>query len=209
MPQITQWLGTTPRRLRTQLQNDDSPEMRLRRTVVAANLIGIGAMTLTTLLQSGIVRQLPDPPIGNFKTKKVNSSDEAYSYGGPDSPINIAAHALNIILATTGGPNRTHKHPWLPLLAASVAAPQAAVAAKYLFYQMPYVDRAWCPYCILDALMHFANLALTLPEAKKAAMFTGARPARRRRQSADATVRATGNGRRRSARRERRRRRTA
>ena len=43
------------------------------------------------------------------------------------------------------------------------------MAAKYLFYQMPRVDRAWCPYCIVDALVHFANLGLVLPEAAEAA----------------------------------------
>lgn len=48
-------------------------------------------------------------------------------------------------------------------------APQSAVAAKCLFHQMPKVDRAWCPWCIIDALTHFATLGLVLPEALKAA----------------------------------------
>lgn len=122
-------------------------------------------MMLTTMLQTGLVRRLPDPPIEGFDTKKVNSSDEAYSYGGPDSPINIAAHAANVILAATGGRRRFRDHPWLPLLAATLAGAQAAVAARYLFHQMPRVDRAWCPYCITDALMDFANFALTTAEA--------------------------------------------
>ena len=34
---------------------------------------------------------------------------------------------------------------------------------------MPYVDKAWCPYCIVDALAHFATLGLVLPEAVEAA----------------------------------------
>jgi hypothetical protein len=34
---------------------------------------------------------------------------------------------------------------------------------------MPYVDKAWCPYCIVDALTHFATLGLVLPEAVDAA----------------------------------------
>ena len=82
--------------------------------------------------------------------------------------MNIVAHGLNIVLATTGGVDRARKHPWLPLLASTLAAAQAAVAAKYLFYQMPKVDRAWCPYCITDALTHFANFALSLPQARDA-----------------------------------------
>jgi len=75
---------------------------------------------------------------------------------------------LNLVLPTTGGPDRVCEQPWIPLLAVAVEAPQSAVAAKYLFYQMPKVDKAWCPYCIVDALTPFATLALVLPEAVRA-----------------------------------------
>jgi uncharacterized membrane protein len=166
---LTQWMGTTPDRLRRRMQTDESRNMRLRRATVAVSLAGIATMAATTLLQMGVVKRLPDPPVGGFDTRKVNLSDEAFSYGGPDSPINILAHALNIVAAATGGPDRTRRHPWLPLLAAALETPQSLIAAKYLFYQMPYVDKAWCPYCILDALAHFATLGLVLPEAVEAA----------------------------------------
>ena len=162
---ITRWLGTTPNALRQQIRNDQSGSMRRRRGAAAVSLLGIGTMAATTLLQMGAVRRLPDPPVGNFNTKKVNLSDEAFSYGGPDSPINILMHSINLVLSSTGGPDRAREHPWLPLLAAAMEAPQSAIAAKYLFYQMPKVDKTWCPYCILDALTHFATLALVIPEA--------------------------------------------
>ena len=174
--QLTHWMGATPDRLRDQIQGDQSRNMRLRRAAAAVSLLGIGAMAITTLLQMGIVKRLPDPPIGKFDTKKVNSSDEAYSYGGPDSPINIVAHGVNLILASTGAPDRARQHAWLPLLAVAMELPQTVVAAKYLFYQMPYVDRAWCPYCILDALTHFATLGLVLPEAADASKHLLRRP---------------------------------
>lgn len=165
---ITRLMGTTPGHLREQMLHDRSALMQLRRGAVAVSLLGIAMMTATTLLQAGIIRRLPDPPIDGFDTKKVNTSDEAYSYGGPDSPINVLMHAANLVLATTGHADRARRHPWLPLLAAAVELPQSVVAAKYLFYQMPKVDRRWCPYCIVDALTHFATLALVLPEAVKA-----------------------------------------
>ena len=148
--------------------------MRLRRGVIGVSVVGIACMAATTLLQTGAVANLPDPPIGKFHAKKVNSSDEAHSYGGPDSPITIAAHAFNMILASSGAPSRAARQPWLPVFAAIASAAQAAVAAKYLFYQMPKVDKAWCPSCITDALTHFATLALTLPEAAKALPRLGA-----------------------------------
>jgi len=183
---VTEWMGTTPRTLRRQIRSDSSRDMRLRRATVAVSLVGIATMAATTLLQMGVVRRLPDPPVGNFDTAKVNLSDEAFSYGGPDSPINILAHALNLVAASTGGPDRAREHPWLPLLAALLELPQSIVAAKYLFYQMPYVDEAWCPYCITDALMHFATLGLVLPEAVEAA--ENLLPARRALTSATGTA---------------------
>jgi len=165
---ITQWLDEEPQSLRRYIQESDDPEMRLRRGVVAVSLVGVGAMALTTLLQTGLVKNLPDPPVGNFHTKKVNSSDEAYSYGGPDSPLTIVTHGVNMVLASLGGRDRARRQPWLPIMVTLAAAAQASVAAKYLFYQMPKVDKAWCPYCILDALTHFATVGLTLPETVRA-----------------------------------------
>lgn len=168
MPQITQWMGNEPAALRNYLQDGIDTNLSLRRGAVAVSLLGIAMMAATTLLQMGLVKRLPDPPRGNFDTKKVNSSDEAYSYGGPDSPIAITGHGVNMVLASMGGPDRAQRHPWLPVIAALVASAQATTAAKYLFYSMPKVDKAWCPYCIVDALTHFATVALTLPEALKA-----------------------------------------
>ena len=36
-------------------------------------------MTAVTLLQTGIVKHLPDPPIGNFDSDRVNSSDTLFA----------------------------------------------------------------------------------------------------------------------------------
>lgn len=169
MPLANQMLGYSTEELRRDARHDHSPAMNRRRGVVAVSLAGIGAMALTSMLQMGMVRRLPDPPIRRFRTKRVNLSDEAFGYGGPDSPIVILMHAVNMVLATTGGADRTERAPWLPLLAGALAGAQASMAAKYLFYQMPYVDEAYCPYCIADAFAHFATLGLVLPEAVEAA----------------------------------------
>jgi uncharacterized membrane protein len=169
MSLVNEALGYSPQELRQQTRNDTSPNMQRRRGVVAVSLFGIASMALTTLLQMGMARRLPDPPIRRFDTKRVNLSEEAFSYGGPDSPIVILMHAVNMVLATTGGADRARRHPWLPLLAASLSGAQSVMAAKYLFYQMPHVDEAYCPYCIADAFAHFATLGLVLPEAVEAA----------------------------------------
>lgn len=179
MPNITEWMGNDPHSLRRYLQEGSDTHLDLRRGIVQVSLIGIAAMAATTLLQMGVTKRLPDPRLKQFDTKKVNSSEEAYSYGGPDSPIAIATHSVNMVLASTGGRDRVQRHAWLPILATLVASTQAAVAAKYLFYTMPKVDKAWCPYCIVDALTHFATAAFTLPEARAAMLSLKRRPAAR------------------------------
>jgi uncharacterized membrane protein len=160
---------SSPEELREYQQHTADEEMRLRRALVGVSLAGIAAMGVVTLLQSGLVRHLPDPPVGKFHSDKVNSSHEAYRRGTPDAPLAITAHAVNLTLATLGGADRARRTPWLPLLATLIAVPQAATAAQYLFHQMPKVDKAWCPYCIVDALTLFATLGLTLKESARSA----------------------------------------
>ncbi|WP_425450213.1 vitamin K epoxide reductase family protein [Virgifigura deserti] len=157
-----------PQDLRRRIQWDDSAEMRLRRAAIGTSLVGIASMAIVTLFQTGVIKHLPDPPLESFHSDKVNSSSVAFGYGMPDGPITLGAHAVNIALAAAGPPERHRDRPWIPLLATAIAGAQAAVAAKYLFYQMPKVDKAWCGYCITDALTHFGTFALTLPEAGKA-----------------------------------------
>jgi len=142
----------------------------------------MAAMGLVALLQTGIVKKLPDPPVDtpNFDTEKVNLSEEAFSYGMPDAPLVLVTHAINVAIASAGPPDRHQDRGWLPLAAVATALPQAAMAAKYLFYQMPKVDKAWCPYCVVDALTHFTTLALALPEVMKALGFGSASSARAR-----------------------------
>lgn len=159
-----------PQDLRRRIQWDDSSEMRLRRAVVGVSLVGAASMAIVSLFQTGIIKHLPDPPVQrpHFHSDKVNSSTEAFGYGMPDGPIALTTHGVNTMLAAAGPPGRYRDRPWIPILATAFAGAQAAVAAKYLFYTMPKVDKAWCPYCITDALMHFATFALTVPETGKA-----------------------------------------
>lgn len=159
-----------PQELQQRMQSSDAPEMRYRRAIIGVSLVGIGAMAIVSLLQTGIVRHLPDPPVDtpHFDSDKVNTTEEAFSYGMPDGPLTLAAHATMLALAAAGPPERYQNRQWLPLLATALALPQAAVAAKYLFYQMPKVDKAWCPYCVTDALVHFTILGFTVPETLRA-----------------------------------------
>ena len=157
----------TPQQLRQELQQEQTSDLKRRRGIITWSLVGMASMTAVTLLQTGIIKHLPDPPFGNFDSDRVNSSDTAYRLGAPDGSISLASLAANIPIAAFGGADRVQTKPWVPLVAALKATGEA-LAASWYFYQMPAKEKAWCGYCIVGALANIGIAALTLPEAQKA-----------------------------------------
>jgi uncharacterized membrane protein len=154
-------MQSSPGELRQALQEQKTPNLRRRRAIIGFSLFGMASMAAVSALQTGLVRHLPDPPIGGFDSDKVNSSDTAYQLGVPDGTLSLASLAANIPLAACGGAIRS---PWLPLVACAKAGVEAMVAGWY-FYQMPTKEKAWCGYCITGAIANAAIFALTIPEA--------------------------------------------
>lgn len=156
-----------PAELRQDLRGSTDADMKRRRGVVAVSLFGMANMAAVTLLQTGVLKHLPDPPIHGFDSDRVNTSDLAYSLGAPDGSLSLAGLAANIPLAGFGGADRAEKMPWAPIAAAVKSGLEAAAAGWY-FYQMPAKEKAWCAYCIGGALANAAIFALTIPEACRA-----------------------------------------
>lgn len=159
--------GSSPAQIRSDLLAGSSGDVKRRRAIIVASLAGMAGMTAVSLLQTGILSHLPDPPLKGFDSDRVNLSRTAYAFGVPDGTVALAGLAANLPLAALGARNRAQRAPWVPLLAAGKAAIEAAAAGWY-FYQMPTKEKAWCGYCIAGALANAAIFALTLPEAKKA-----------------------------------------
>ncbi len=155
-----------PQDLREELQEGETDDLRRRRAIIGLSLVGMAAMGAASLLQTGIVKHLPDPPLKGFDSDKVNSSDTAYALGVPDGTVSFASLAANVPLAAFGGAKRAQEQPLVPLLAAGKATVEALVAGWY-FYQMPTKEKRWCAYCIVGALCNFGIAALTLTEAKE------------------------------------------
>ena len=153
--------------LRRELQESNEKDLRVRRAIIGLSLLGMSAMTAVSLFQTGIIEHLPDPPIKDFDSDKVNSSDTAYALGVPDGTLSLASLAANIPIASFGGTNRAEEMPLVPIAAAAKASVEAVVAGWY-FYQMPTKEKKWCGYCIVGALANFGIAALSLVEAKKA-----------------------------------------
>ena len=159
--------GLAPQELRRQLQEAESPDLTWRRGIIGLSLVGMASMAAVALLQTGIVKHLPDPPLESFDSDKVNSSDAAYRFGVPDGTMSLASLAANLPLSAFGGADRARKFPWLPLAVAAKAGVEA-LAAGWYFYQMPAKEKKWCGYCIVGALANFGIAALAIPEAREA-----------------------------------------
>ena len=159
--------GLSVAELRNQLQNSTEAEMRRRRAIILTSLVGMTSMGFVSLLQTGVVRHLPDPPLDSFDSDKVNSSDTAYALGAPDGTFSFAGFALNLPMAAFGGVSRSEQAPYVPLAAAAKSGIEA-VAAGWYFYQMPAKEKKWCAYCIAGAIANATIFALSLPEAIKA-----------------------------------------
>ena len=158
-----------PQDLRRELQCSEAKELQIRRAIVGMSLIGMASMAIVSLYQTGLIKHLPDPPIEGFDSDKVNASNTAYHWGVPDGTVSMTSHAADVALATFGDADRAEKQPWVPLFMTGKKAVEAWVAGRYLFYEMPFVEKAWCGYCITDAFMHLGTFALSIPEAVKAA----------------------------------------
>jgi uncharacterized membrane protein len=127
----------------------------------------MASMAAVSLLQTGVIGHLPDPPSEAFDSDKVNSSDTAYGLGVPDGTLSLASLGANVPLAGFGGEDRAQRFPLVPLAAAVKAGVEAAVASWY-FYQMPVKEKKWCAYCIAGAMANLAIFGLTIPEARRA-----------------------------------------
>jgi uncharacterized membrane protein len=159
--------GMEPPEVREQLTENNTAALKRRRAIIVLSLVGLGSAAAASLLQTGVVKHLPDPPKGNFDADKVVKSDEAYVFGIPDATIALVGLAANVPIAAFGGANRVYEQPIVPILAAGKSAVEAAFAGWY-FYQMPTKEKAWCGYCILGAAAYFSIFALALPEAFEA-----------------------------------------
>ena len=99
----------------------DLQALRNRRAVVGLSLVGMASMATTGLLQAGVIRHLPDPPLKGFNSDKVNLSKTAFPLGIPDGTLALVSFALNLPHAGYGGADRARTVSWVPLLAGAKA----------------------------------------------------------------------------------------
>ena len=117
------------RQLRDALQHGRSDDLRRRRSIIALSLLGMTSMSVVSLYQSGLLKDLPDLPLSTFDSEAVTGSPDAYWWGAAEGTWAVLGCALNLPLATFGGDERAIDRPLIPLLAAAKGAVDAGIAA--------------------------------------------------------------------------------
>ena len=120
-------------------------------TTMAGAALAVGIPV--TLRQLGIIKHLPDVPWRGFDANKVTTSPEAYPFAGiPDGVHACALYTTELALIAA---RRRKRSKWLDrLLAACVAG--GAVGAAYYAYQMAFVEKKACVYCLSNIALNFA-----------------------------------------------------
>jgi hypothetical protein len=127
------------------------------------------------LYQVGVVRRLPDLPIGPFDATKVDASDYAYKrFQTPDGLMMVASYAMTAMLAAAAGRERAREHPLVPIALFGKTLYDTFVALR-LGREEWKENRALCGYCQTATLASIASLALAAPEAVRAMRSIAAR----------------------------------
>lgn len=152
--------------IRDNLRNGESEDLARRRKIIALSALGLVDFSLISLYQTGVIRHLPDLPYSLFASDKVNASKDAYMMGVPDGPVSAAAYGLTMILASAGGSADTGRKPVMDAaLGATVAG--NTIGAVYYLYNMIFVQKKVCLYCLTGAAINIASAAIIAPSVIK------------------------------------------
>lgn len=161
----------TPSQLSHELREGDSPDLNRRRWIVGLSLLGAAMGQVVGLYQTGIIKTLPDPPVGPFDSPRVDASDYAYKrLKTPDALMMVVNYGITAWLAGAGGIGRAKDDPWLPIATAAKTLTDA-VGALELGREEWAENKALCAYCQVATVASLASAALAVPEAVRAVKY--------------------------------------
>lgn len=153
-----------PKKIRDTLRHEESEDMERRRKLVALSVAGLADFNIISLLQSGVVRRLPDIPYPIFDTNGINTSKTSFKMGVPDSIISSVMFAMKMALATAGGSEKASRKPVLDVMLGAVSLGHA-LGAGAMVYDMLFKKKKICIYCLTGAGIIFSSVAVIAPTA--------------------------------------------
>jgi hypothetical protein len=159
-----------PARLSRELRLGEGEDLRRRRAVLALSFASAAIGGIVSAYQMGLIRRLPDILPGSvFDAEKVDASDYAYEkYQMPDGPQMLVTYGITAALVAAGGEKRAEQAPLLPFAAAGKAL-YDFILCLVLARREWAENRKLCSWCQVATALSGATVALTLPEAIKAA----------------------------------------
>jgi uncharacterized membrane protein len=155
--------------IRDALRKEHSEDLDRRRKLMLISAEGIADFTLISLLQSGVVRRLPDIPYPQvFDTNGINTSKTSYAMGVPDAVISTVMFAMKMALATAGGSEKASRKPVFDVLLGAVSLGHAVGAAQ-MTYNMLFKKKKICIYCLTGAGLIFSSAAVIAPTVIRSA----------------------------------------
>jgi uncharacterized membrane protein len=159
-----------PKKIRDVLRTEQSEDLDRRRRILLLSALGIFDFSLISLLQSGVIRKLPDIPYPEvFDTNGINTSKTAYEMGVPDATISTVMHALKMALTTAGGSRRSGRKPVFDLLLGGISLGHS-LGALQMTYDMLFKKKKICIYCLTGAGLILSSAAIIAPTAIKVAI---------------------------------------
>lgn len=153
-----------PKQLSLELREGESPDLDRRRWIIGLSMLGAGMGALVSLYQTGVIKELPDPPLPLIDSNKVDASNYAYSrFDTPDGLMMVINYGITALLAGAGGISRAKENPWLPIAMAGKVLTDCIVSLE-LAREEWNENKALCAYCQVATLASLASLALSLPE---------------------------------------------
>lgn len=132
-----------------------------RRRIILFSSLGLINAAVIALKQSGIISRLPDLPFYPFNANRVTVSKKAFALGFPDAAAASFAYGAIMCLASLGGLRRVK---WVNQLLL-IAVATNAVATLDFFFNMIFVQRRICLYCVTAAGLNTAMVPDALREA--------------------------------------------
>lgn len=155
-----------PTQLSRELREAQTPDLHRRRWIVGLSLLGVAMGQVVSLYQTGILKDLPDPP-GPFDSARVDASDYAYKrLLTPDAFMMVVSYGATAWLAAAGGKDRALDLPLLPV-AMGLKIVGDTVTALELGREEWQENKALCAYCQVATVASLASLALALPETRR------------------------------------------
>lgn len=153
------------RSLSWELRHDRGPEMQRRRWLVGLSLVGVAAGQAVALLQTGIVKRLPDLPLPQFDATEVDKQPYGYKrLQTPDALLMIVSYGLTAVLAGAGGSNRARNQPWLAAALFGKVVYDAGLAVKLGIEEWNSTKKL-CGYCQTATAVSLVSVGLAAVDA--------------------------------------------